>query len=434
MNEDIRKEISEAVSKAITDLNTINSGKNSNAVPTAVLVLALLEKIIDERLGTSHIEAFLNIKDGLPFINQTLCLKKEDMVLLLDDVFQKKNVSREFMEAINYLSFSDNQNTDKPICIDFRKYDGELLFNAIIRAMGLPDSLFSSSSVSELAASILDVKEDERFLDFTSGIGLSTACITRGRDNVDINLIEQSVLYATLSECMGFLCNKKNIHVEEGDGFLSTNEKYDKIFVDPPLKTRMEDSVMHYGIETDDATLLAVLKASDSLSEKGRSIVMVPGSFLFGIQGSYYKVRKHLIGKHILKGVILLPSMWKSTTIKTALLVFEENSWDIAMINISSDEDVRRFTTYDKTDRSRHLTKEAISYITDRINGKFRADDNSVSVTITTMDENDCIFEPSLYIKKKEKGNRELSEINAEIASTLKDMDVLLNKLQLKNK
>ena len=50
------------------------------------------------------------------------------------------------------------------------------------------------------------------------------------------------------------------------------------------------------------------------------------------------------------------------------------------------------------------------------------------------MDENDCIFEPSLYIKKKEKGNRELSEINAEIASTLKDMDVLLNKLQLNNK
>lgn len=432
MTKDKKKNVEEAVTKAISDLNTVNGYKNSGVVPYAVLILALLENIVERRLGVEHLDAFLNIDRGLPLKGQPINLNRADMMLLLDDVFQDSNVTRELSEAITYLSTTKDIDPDNPISIDLVSYDGEKLFNAIIKAMRLEDNLFASSSISELAASILNVQDGESFCDFTSGIGLSTACITRGKDDVDIDLVEMSIFNATLSVCLGFLCSKKNFHVEIGDGFARTEKKYDKLFIDPPLKTRTDVPAEWYGIKTDDAVLLSVLKATEVLSEKGRAIVMVPGSFLFGAMGAFPKVREYLVREGLVKGVVLLPSMWKATTIKTAMIVLEKNLGDVAMISIASDKDVKIFTTYDKLDRSKHLTKDAIGYITDRLNNDFEADNNSCLVSRSTLEYHYYPFEPSFFIKQVPKSNRTLSEIDADIESSINEIDTLIEELKIK--
>ena len=46
MTKEKKKNVEEAVTKAISDLNTVNGYKNSGVVPYAVLILALLENIV----------------------------------------------------------------------------------------------------------------------------------------------------------------------------------------------------------------------------------------------------------------------------------------------------------------------------------------------------------------------------------------------------
>ena len=124
--------------------------------------------------------------------------------------------------------------------------------------------------------------------------------------------------------------------------------------------------------------------------------------------------------------------MWKATTIKTAMIVLEKNLGDVAMISIASDKDVKLFTTYDKLDRSKHLTKDAIKYITDRMNNDFEADNNSCLVSRSTLDYHYYPFEPSFFIKQVPKSNRTISEIDADIESSINEIDTLIEELKIK--
>ena len=98
MTKEKKKNVEEAVTKAISDLNTVNGYKNSGVVPYAVLILALLENIVERRLGVEHLDAFLNIDRGLPLKGQPINLNRADMMLLLDDVLSELDGRRQ-----NYL-------------------------------------------------------------------------------------------------------------------------------------------------------------------------------------------------------------------------------------------------------------------------------------------------------------------------------------------
>lgn len=432
MSEEMKTEVAEAVSKAITDLNAISNGKNERVVPSAIMIIAILERIVDKRLGVLHLDSFLNIDRGLPVKGQSINLDKKDMVILLDEVFPSKSITSEFFDAINYLDEIKQLEQKNTISIELNKYDGELLYTSIIREMNLPEYIFASSSVSELASIILDTKEGESFYDFASGVGLSTACITRGKDNLDITLIEKVSYFTALTECMAFLCNKTNLKTGAGEGFAYEERKYDKIFVDPPLKARLGFNTHFLGIESDDSTLAAVLKTVSVMSENGRAVVMIPGSFLFSTQKAYKEARKYLVDNSLIKGVILLPSMWKATSIKTVMLVLERNSNTSAMINIASDEDAKIYTSYNKLDRTRSLSKEAISFIKERLNGEFSPDNHATLVTKEMIQEQSYSLEPTHYITQKEQISRDLSTINADIDSTISEINALLDSLRLK--
>ena len=103
MSEEMKTEVAEAVSKAITDLNAISNGKNERVVPSAIMIIAIFERIVDKRLGVLHLDSFLNIDRGLPVKGQSINLDKKDMVILLDEVFPSKSITSEFSDAINYL-------------------------------------------------------------------------------------------------------------------------------------------------------------------------------------------------------------------------------------------------------------------------------------------------------------------------------------------
>ena len=159
---------------------------------------------------------------------------------------------------------------------------------------------------------------------------------------------------------------------------------------------------------------------------------MIRGSFLFSTQKAYKEARKYLVDNSLIKGVILLPSMWKATSIKTVMLVLERNSNTSAMINIASDEDAKIYTSYNKLDRTRSLSKEAISFIKERLNGEFSPDNHATLVTKEMIQEQSYSLEPTHYITQKEQISRDLSTINADIDSTISEINALLDSLRLK--
>ena len=129
------------------------------------MIIAILERIVDKRLGVLHLDSFLNIDRGLPVKGQSINLDKKDMVILLDEVFPSKSITSEFFDAINYLDEIKQLEQKNTISIELNKYDGELLYTSIIREMNLPEYIFASSSAVFATLDIASIS----FLEAISG-------------------------------------------------------------------------------------------------------------------------------------------------------------------------------------------------------------------------------------------------------------------------
>ena len=251
---------------------------------------------------------------------------------------QKKNTTTEnYKDVIRLLCSVDLEENDDSLS------KGQLL------VMALTDVIVNSSyrnryaaehttkpQLSKLVSMLLNVQADDRYCDFTCGVGLSTLGIVRDKStaikNADINPSAVSVA-AMLLIMSGY--KSLDLRCEDTLNNSIPDFKGNKVFVDAPFGMRLEKKSEN---EYNDSSLASIDKAmSYYLDESGDAmlIVNVPSGVLFK-QGQALMLKKKLIDDRMLRAVIALPPLNNGTIVSSNLLVItrEEND-EVMFINAS---------------------------------------------------------------------------------------------------
>jgi type I restriction enzyme M protein len=106
--------------------------------------------------------------------------------------------------------------------------------------------------------------------------------------------------------------------------------KYDVILANPPFKGSIDDSDVHarFKIKTRKTELLFIELIYDLLVPGGRAAVIVPDGVLFGSSNAHVDIRKILVDKCQLQGIVSMPAgVFKPYAgVSTAILFFTKGS------------------------------------------------------------------------------------------------------------
>ena len=122
-----------------------------------------------------------------------------------------------------------------------------------------------------------------------------------------------------------------NPQIDYRDSLSKTNkerEKYTLVLANPPFKGSLDKEAVADDLtritDTGKTELLFLGLILELLKSGGRSAVIVPDGVLFGASNAHKSIRKEIIDKHKLNGVISMPSgVFKPYTgVSTAILIF----------------------------------------------------------------------------------------------------------------
>lgn len=120
---------------------------------------------------------------------------------------------------------------------------------------------------------------------------------------------------------------------------------YDVILANPPFKGSIDESDINprFGVKTKKTELLFVELIYDLLESGGRAAVIVPDGVLFGTSNAHQDVRKILVDKCTLDGIVSMPSgVFKPYAgVSTAVLLFTkaapEKDYDVWFYDMQAD-------------------------------------------------------------------------------------------------
>lgn len=344
----------------------------------------------------------------------------------LDDSWNKKNTSEknfvEIMSLLSSMDFSDDLNTHEKgkiladLLIDNLQYHGE---NA-----RLASPFYSRKEIGEIASGILNVQNDETFLDFCSGIGSTTITIVGDKKckiyNTDIN--EESLSVAAM---LYMMCGYEEFVLELKDRFAAfpeewTNyepsiEKVDKVFVDPPLGLRVKNHPLR------ESSVISMCDALSSLKENGIAVVCVPSIALSGMGSMAQMLREKFATSGYLQSVISLPITWTRSTVSINLIVFSKKANERVLFANFCSAGVKK--VFENNLRSlvkigTILTEEDVHRVVEIINNNFEIEGVSRLVGLNEITTNSFDLTPNRYVVDIiEDENITLKEIDDELAS-----------------
>lgn len=280
----------------------------------------------------------------------------------------------------------------------------------------------TNTSLIKLVSEILDVKQDETYMDCFAGFSKSSFRINAA--NYLGYEINSEV--AAVSNMLMILTGKKRFEVKNQNYYLSESHSVaDKVFSDGPLGITLTPDEYHMlGGESKKGDYYSLKNAVDSLKPNGIAAVTCASGVLIKID--FCKLRELLTFRN-LKAVIALPALWNFTSIPTNLVIFEKErkSNDVIMIDASASD---CFTKVDK--RTIALTDETIEKIINSLNGEI-IDGFSTSVPAEKIlkGETDFSWVPSHYIERKMNIEfRPSSEIKSELSEAYEELYRLLKK------
>ncbi|WP_029319373.1 N-6 DNA methylase [Butyrivibrio sp. AE3004] len=255
-------------------------------------------------------------------------------------------------------------------------------------------------SISKLALKILDIKEDDRVADFGSGLG---DFITLAAENA-----EQKALYGV--ERHTYICEASrirtelfapNAEIELGDMFsIREDRKFDKIFSNYPFGLRLIH--LQTGTEYIDELhkrMPEIKKATssdwifnslifDHLSDKGRAVaIMTNGSTWNSID---QKIREFFIRNGLIEAVIALPAkIFEHTAIATTMIVISKGNKTVKMVDATS--------LCEQGRRQNIISDSDIDNIVRLLN---EDGSETITVNLSTFQENDFVLNPSRYLEK----------------------------------
>lgn len=331
------------------------------------------------------------------------------------------------MNILENALFDINSNISNQYIIDYLKsepieYTGcekeDLIYNILSYAdkdASRTNIYTTNKSLIKLIEKILDVKENESFMNTFSGFNTASIKINAS-EYLGYELSES--IYATSIMIMIFL-NKKNIHISNEDIYLCDEfKKVDKILTDGP-----------WGIFDDKIKYFERSKASNkmeyhniditinSLKDNGKAVIAVPNKLL--TNDTYKVLRENLVKEKLLEAVISLPLLSTVTSVNPYLLVIsKKDNKEVSFVEANNKE------FYVQNRRINNLTNEGINKI---LIGLENEANYSKKVNINDLlNQKDMSLLVSNYVKEDD--NKEYSK-KEEIEEKLNDLYKKFNHL-----
>ena len=293
----------------------------------------------------------------------------------------------------------------------------------------------STQSISELIRELIALENDEKFADFTYGLGLSSLEITK-EVNCRLEGYDINKQTSTMAQMLLIVAGKENfkIYNEDITTVNITVNSVDKIATIPPFGMKVRDLelggaylLQEFGLPVKPCNLevLIALQGIKSLKENGKMILAVTPNMLFSATTVEKKFRE-LMTQSYLSAVITLPSLYYGTNIATNLIILEKNRKldQITFIDASSNE---HFTFANKDKKSQNeLTDGAINKISEIIRESETIKGISYCCSTDEIEENYFSLVPSRYVQTKRK--RETLS-NSEIDKRLQHLYAEINQM-----
>lgn len=273
----------------------------------------------------------------------------------------------------------------------------------------------TNRSLINLVQKILDVKENESFMNTFSGF--NTASINIKASKYLGYELSTSILGTSLM-IMIFL-DKKNFNLSNEDIYLvPTLEKVDKILTDGPWgvfhdklkynnRAKISNKMEYHNI---DITI-------NSLKDNGKAVIAVPNKLL--TNDTYKVLRENLVKEKLLEAVISLPLLSTVTSVNPYLLVIsKKDNKEVSFVEANNKE------FYVQNRRINNLTNEGINKI---LIGLENEANYSKKVNINDLlNQKDMSLLVSNYVKEDD--NKEYSK-KEEIEEKLNDLYKKFNHL-----
>lgn len=204
---------------------------------------------------------------------------------------------------------------------------------------------YSTESVVELVSKILDIKSFDSVFDLGSGFGTFLVDIAEANINEPIrpSLIGQEInADAYYVSCMALEMCGANYHIQNVNSVSDTKcPSFTKGYIFPPFALKYDSFAVepfkYLGNELFESKpsyeWLFVLKALEGMNPNGKVAVILPDSALFRTQDA--NIRKYLLDKKFIEGIITLPSGTFSpwTSIKTNLIILSNGNESFKVVN-----------------------------------------------------------------------------------------------------
>ena len=434
--------------QAFSDLNKI---QRDAGTPFSVygpvapfLLLCVLKVAIGRKIGAAdHLDEFLNVSNGLNM--PVPVLHGSDVETILDAVCDvagdRSGALRNFFKTTIY-AFDDLSAKGVKSSVNYGVFlnsidlnDSEAIFQKAIELavdFSFGRIRITNPSLARLARNILNVKSGETFSDFVCGVGLSSSVILGNTSNVETYLSDADIDAFACASVGCFLQNRENRgknYDSLGDNF-NDIVKSDKIFIDPPLRMRMDKPFEFNGVPIKESSCAAVVKAACSLKENGIAVICINSGFTYGTQFSMDSIRKYLIDNCLLKAVISLPNMWSGGGVLSSILILSnDNNTEVKMVDVSRKGNDSSLFIYDRSYQCLSFTEAGLAYVSDLVNSDTPFPGVSAIVSYRDVEEKQYSIMPSLFIEEEKTATKTVAEIDADIKDVLDDIQSLMREL-----
>ena len=278
-------------------------------------------------------------------------------------------------------------------------FDAENLLAYLLFNNDLEDVFQESSTprgILKLVAKILDVQENDSVLELCSGKGNFFVELALLRENLKYTGIEYNMAVNFIANIRSSLLDRDISLVLNDAMTYKAEEKVDKLFANYPFMISIpdiEDIVKDfvdfpYNIKRVSSDWIFNLKLVEQMKLDGRAVAIMTNGTTWN--STDRKIREYFVENGLIEATVLLPAkLFPGTSIATNLVIFSYGNTNIKMIDAG-----KNFT---KEGRRNILSDTDISDIMDLLK---KGGNNSITISINEIAENDYIINASRYLEK----------------------------------
>lgn len=278
-------------------------------------------------------------------------------------------------------------------------FDAENLLAYLLFNNDLEDVFQESSTprgILKLVAKILDVQKNDSVLELCSGKGNFFVELALLRENLKYTGIEYNMAVNFIANIRSSLLDRDISLVLNDAMTYKAEEKVDKLFANYPFMISIpdiEDIVKDFvdfpdNIKRVSSDWIFNLKLVEQMKLDGRAVAIMTNGTTWN--STDRKIREYFVKSGLIEATVLLPTkLLHGTSIATTLVIFSHGNTNIKMIDAGEN--------FTKEGRRNILSDTDISDIMELLQ---KNSNNSITININEIAENDYIINASRYLEK----------------------------------